>query len=240
MKKSGFTLAEVLVTLGLIGVITALTMPSFIANTSEQQHAAKLAATYKVLQDGFAAYMNAKDTDDLTTTDIWSNLDDKAVFYRELGPYIKMSPGGKLSDYYTYTGKSPFYQLNGTSGGIFTNRDYVCQLKNGAYIFPYKMISSMNKSDALAAGLSANATNGYIMVDVNGSQPPNTFGRDVFQFDVMNDGSVEPAGEGSSVVEIVCGNEEGSSFCKALYKCNDENGLACTRQLINNNYKFNY
>lgn len=31
-SKKGFTLAEVLITLGIIGVVAALTMPSIIAN----------------------------------------------------------------------------------------------------------------------------------------------------------------------------------------------------------------
>ena len=34
MKKSGFTLAEVLITLGIIGVVAAMTIPNLIANTN--------------------------------------------------------------------------------------------------------------------------------------------------------------------------------------------------------------
>ena len=34
MKKSGFTLAEVLITLGIIGVVAAMTIPTLIANTN--------------------------------------------------------------------------------------------------------------------------------------------------------------------------------------------------------------
>lgn len=37
MKKNGFTLAEVLITLAIIGVIATMTLPSLITNTSEQQ-----------------------------------------------------------------------------------------------------------------------------------------------------------------------------------------------------------
>jgi prepilin-type N-terminal cleavage/methylation domain-containing protein len=37
MKKNGFTLAEVLITLAIIGVIATLTLPSLISNTAEQQ-----------------------------------------------------------------------------------------------------------------------------------------------------------------------------------------------------------
>ena len=37
MKKHGFTLAEVLITLAIIGVVATLTLPSLMSNTGEQQ-----------------------------------------------------------------------------------------------------------------------------------------------------------------------------------------------------------
>ena len=37
MKKNGFTLAEVLITLAIIGVVATMTLPALIANTGEQQ-----------------------------------------------------------------------------------------------------------------------------------------------------------------------------------------------------------
>ena len=39
-KKSGFTLAEVLVTLMIIGVIAAMTIPSLMQNTQQQEYKA--------------------------------------------------------------------------------------------------------------------------------------------------------------------------------------------------------
>lgn len=42
MKKNGFTLAEVLITLAIIGVVATLTLPSLMTNTKEQQYAAAL------------------------------------------------------------------------------------------------------------------------------------------------------------------------------------------------------
>ncbi len=52
---SGFTLAEVLITLGIIGVVAALTMPSVINNYKEKETIAKLKKTYSVLSQ---AYIN--------------------------------------------------------------------------------------------------------------------------------------------------------------------------------------
>lgn len=38
----GFTLAEVLITLGIIGVVAALTMPALVANYKKQEAVSKL------------------------------------------------------------------------------------------------------------------------------------------------------------------------------------------------------
>ena len=52
MKKA-FTLAEVLITLGIIGVVAALTMPALIANYKKQQTIVQLKKAYTTLAQGF-------------------------------------------------------------------------------------------------------------------------------------------------------------------------------------------
>ena len=57
MKKNGFTLAEVLITLAIIGVVAVLTLPALNSNTQEQQARTAL----KKMSNTFtqAASMNA-------------------------------------------------------------------------------------------------------------------------------------------------------------------------------------
>ena len=54
MKKRAFTLAEVLITLGIIGVVAALTLPSLISNYQKKVTAAKLKQTYSILSNDIA------------------------------------------------------------------------------------------------------------------------------------------------------------------------------------------
>ena len=49
MKKFGFTLAEVLITIGIIGVVAALTMPTLIANTNSAKFRTQYKKTLAVL-----------------------------------------------------------------------------------------------------------------------------------------------------------------------------------------------
>lgn len=75
MRKLGFTLAEVLITLGIIGVIATLTLPSLMTNTAEREYATAFKKAVSSLTE--AVQMNmAMDNinfDDLLDTE----MDDK-------------------------------------------------------------------------------------------------------------------------------------------------------------------
>ena len=58
--KNGFTLAEILITLGIIGVISAITIPQLQANVRKQQLRTKFLKTYSMLQQTFKT-MEAND-----------------------------------------------------------------------------------------------------------------------------------------------------------------------------------
>ena len=68
MKKRGFTLAEVLITLAIIGVVAAISIPSVISNTQQQEFKTGLRKAVSVLNsaitmnmaiDGESPYDNA-------------------------------------------------------------------------------------------------------------------------------------------------------------------------------------
>ena len=56
MKKSGFTLAEVLITLVIIGVIAALTIGTVVSNTTKKQLEAKTKKFYTQFANAFETY----------------------------------------------------------------------------------------------------------------------------------------------------------------------------------------
>ena len=75
--KKAFTLAEVLITLGIIGVVAAMTLPSLINNIQSKQLEAGLKKQYSIISQVFD-YMYVNDmcttTDCLTGTDIYNNF----------------------------------------------------------------------------------------------------------------------------------------------------------------------
>ena len=65
-QKPAFTLAEVLITLGIIGVVAAMTMPSLMQNYRDKELIVKTKKTYAVIQN---AVLLAKSQNDITDGD---------------------------------------------------------------------------------------------------------------------------------------------------------------------------
>jgi len=75
MKKNGFTLAEVLITLAIIGVVATLTLPALMTNTAEQQSITAFKKLMNTLNE--AGQMNsALEGFDYSISDI-GTIDDK-------------------------------------------------------------------------------------------------------------------------------------------------------------------
>lgn len=100
-KKFAFTLAEVLITLGVIGVVSAITMPTLIQNYQKNVTVNRLKETYSILSQ--AVKMSEIDNGDITEWEFPKNTAQSHVEWinKYLVPYMKIiaveegSEGGK-------------------------------------------------------------------------------------------------------------------------------------------------
>ena len=86
MRKRGFTLAEILISLGVIGVVAATVLPTFVTSHKKQVYEATRKTTESAFENALSAMMASEMAEDLTFTRIWS---DNADIYGTLSDYFK-------------------------------------------------------------------------------------------------------------------------------------------------------
>lgn len=128
IKKKGFTLAEVLVTLGIIGIVAAMTIPTIIGKYQKKVVESRLKEAYALLTEmtrlAEAEYGIFDPSDVLVTTD-FSRQNAKNVFNKYFAPYIKITKNysdtecTKLTESYGVSPASEKYiDYNGACYGL--------------------------------------------------------------------------------------------------------------------------
>ena len=103
-SKFGFTLAEVLITLGIIGVVAAMTMPSLIANYQKQVAATRLEKFYTVMMQAVTMWEN--DEGIIPGNFVFDNSvvrngeNTKRWFDSTIGKYIQQETANNYSSYF--------------------------------------------------------------------------------------------------------------------------------------------
>lgn len=191
-KKFAFTLAEVLITLGIIGVVAAMTMPSLITNYKKKQTVTQLKATYSILAQAFE---RAKaDNGDISNWGIdtvyGATSGEQEITQNFINnffiPYIK--PPLKNYNWTSYKQikyDGPYYLGKTLDDGQNRVNRYILTLANGSMAaFSLDSTCDDEKLDENGKYVSCNTqryyTSVYIIVDTNGFKLPNTYGKDVF------------------------------------------------------------
>lgn len=133
MGKNGFTLAEVLITLGIIGVVAAMTIPTLIANTRAAQLKSRYFKSYSTITQALKL-MQADDVSMDSADYSASSNPLYKVFMRYLSAPYDCGLGGDIGAgqgnkkevpcYKSSTGNSaiPYKSLDGKSN---FNQDYL-------------------------------------------------------------------------------------------------------------------
>ncbi len=164
VAKFGFTLAEVLITLGIIGVVAAITIPGLIANVQKHAVVSGLKEAHSILNQAVRMYAYEMDDEGL---DFDITLSPQAFAEKYFKPYLKVARVcTKQTDGCWKTGDfHGYYDLAGNK-----KTDTV----------PYSLV--LNNGMILGFGKIAGYNLHSIVVDINGLGGRNTMGRDVFVF----------------------------------------------------------
>lgn len=202
MQNKAFTLAEVLITLGIIGVVSALTIPILmtkINNNRTYNHLLKVRATF---EQGIKLMLAEDNTSNVSGTEFFIN-NNYAANEKYLPRYFKVKSSSKTYGFggsYTYaqikqdhTGNKLYYRnLNSTgryqhylASQLMTGEIFVFYLFNNVLSMYGSIIDKNKKIPPLV---------GKIEIDLNGTAQPNTIGRDIFAFYISDDGHLVPQG----------------------------------------------
>ncbi len=227
----GFTLAEVLVTLGIIGVVAALTLPALVNNTQNKEIQTQFKKLYSELNQASRLFMN----DFGVSVTEYCRDKGTSSFVRTLLPkYLK---GLKLYDDTTSgskdeegNAKSSAYQMYTLGGaklrlGPCDDFGYMTDIAGRIYSFEYNGITDEQQGPV-------------VCIDVNGHKRPNKFGYDIFIFRFVENGLVLPMGQeykaGESSYGVARDGSSNNFFSKNECKVSSDltNQLTCAKYAL--------
>ena len=181
INKKAFTLAEVLITLAIIGVIAAISVPSLIQKTNQAELITAWKKNYATLNQAIdhLAFDNGGN--------IMQYKSSGSSFITALSPYLKIvKQANRIYSHEqmvnTYTDLAGNY-LSLNTVKLFDDGQMI--LNNGAIVY-------IENCPTCGANL-------ILWVDVNGEKKPNTLGKDLFGMEVINDLLV-PIGQGTGTL----------------------------------------
>jgi len=175
-KANGFTLAEVLITLGIIGVVAAMTLSTLIMNYQKRATVAKLKRAYSVIKQ---AYLMSYDQVGDPAADEAFAMGANNYFKTYWAPYIK----GTLCKTYQecgYSSNTPWIMANGSKVPtvVVSLSERTTFYTNDGFLYVV-FVSGGSRGEQVAYS--------YVICDINGGKGPNQFGKDVFYFQRIAD-----------------------------------------------------
>lgn len=217
--KTGFTLAEVLITLVIIGVVAALTIPTLSKNTDEKSNIIAFKKVYSALSQ-VSLTLNNESGGDWTT--LCSNFDDKC--FRDL--FAKKMSVTKICDNSVSDGcvaASKF--LNGATGAntIGINDNWPALVTSSGYSIKFRFHVNGCLPDGTTGGTAyTDLSCGWVQIDTNGHKKPNIVGKDIFFLVFNPDRSVTPFG-----AQNVFGTHGGKTVEQMKNDCYNGTGTYC-------------
>ena len=209
--RPGFTLAETLITIGIIGIVAAMTLPAIIGRYQEKITVNQLKQTYSLLSQAFALAIEENGTVD-TWCDIPSTSDYTTCQHNInniISKYVKkIKECDGVNTFYKKACFAKEYanRFNDTKWSVPHNRPSFVMINGTSASFDsqngdkYHNRWCNQKVSSSPTGAYNNSC-GTIYVDINSIRNPNVDGKDLFSFTIYQDGIV-PTGRAVDTVWV--------------------------------------
>jgi len=197
-RNSGFTLAEVLVTLAIIGVVAALTIPNLIQNIQNTGTIAGVKKAQSILSQAYTSFI----ADDITMDSIYAGDSQQVNILNQFATKLNVlkncgeTPGCfSATDSYLNLPAFPLgFSMNTRAG--WAKAILADGMSIGFFDYPGGCTLSQG------TGALLNSVCGEIIVDINGLKKPNKIGRDMFAFYATKTGFF-PLGSNNNAADCV-------------------------------------
>lgn len=215
MAGKAFTLAEVLITLGIIGIVAAMTLPSVIQDTQNKELQALFLKAYSSLQQ-------AVNRANYEEQDLYSLYSGGYVGSQDEGIHIHEILGKQFAGA-TIKNDNPKRNDIKTYNNAATN---TCTFDDG-------YILSAGQMDIFFETVC----NIFITVDINGGKKPNRLGYDIFTFVLGKQDKLIPVGSPESKNYRMCVSGSPSDLSNLDMTCSTAsnsafNGVGCTYKAL--------
>ncbi len=216
--SKGFTLAEVLITLGIIGIVAAMTIPNLLQKNYEKRAISQLRETQSILAQ--AVKMAEDEYGDVEGWGLTTEDETNALLaYERLKSFFKIAVDcGTLDTDNLCIPKNNYYRKDGNKHSLdYANaaRFYKFVLLNGSLVFLHTPVG--RQDDILG-----------FYVDINGKSRPNTIGSDLFYF-IYGKNALRPLGAPASTfpykTKCLAENTEGWGCAYYVLTMNNMNYL---------------
>lgn len=229
-KIFAFTLAEVLITIGVIGVVAAITIPSLITKSHRIIVENRLKDSYSILSNAVKMAeeewgVGFEPTDDLTSTG-WSPRSSKFVFDKYFRPFMKINYEYSQDDCVEL---SKAYGQNPNSGMYIDYNGACYSLPNGTSIIfwagrkdidsPYLMTVQFRINPAKKKQIDGIDVFGFQIVNSNNGLVV-TSGLEQIGFEISDEKLIEACGSDSDRIPVNGYWWGRNAFCLELIKRN--------------------
>ena len=187
--RDGFTLAEVLITLGIIGVVASMTMPTLIAHYKEKVQITAMKKVYSEISQA-NQLLNAEYGGNWTNEcDDFDNACFRDMFATKL-KVLKtcdkpVEEGCQAQS--TYLDGNDRDEL--TNSGI--NDNWSSLITNSGYSLKFRFHFNGCKPNGVTGDYKwINYACGWMQIDTNGLKGPNIMGKDIFYAELYSDGTL--------------------------------------------------
>ncbi len=226
--KRAFTLSEVLIAVGIIGVVASIMIPQVVVSYSKKVTVNKLKKNYSVIQQ--AIKRSELDNEPVTTWD--TSLKGQEFFEKYFKNYFNNTTAISTNELIQKTELSPRKLLNGQN---YAGRTYTDNTNAIHFLNNDGSLITIHKEPATIGTL-------WIGIDVNGLKEPNTIGKDTFLFVFTTQYGLRPIGD------LGTKNSGGNEVCNNCTRnkligtekcaCNrQKNGYWCTYLIMNDNWE---